>query len=334
MAENLKLKPLLSGIGKPVFAVLDGAQFDDLPNALFEGDFVYRSLYLDRGNGTADQLKTAPQLVWLDRDTRLYRRDDDYDDFSPDSALLDRLLTLIDERPAVVFWVCDAGGKALYRHLRGINKVLLPSSANIDRGKSYERDPLARAPNQPNQVGHDMVLFRHCDANVMAQVLPSLTYVNMSRVLGPASQILYSADADWGDKPLRLNRGEDMPLSPPGPLKLSINEMQAIEKRRQSAARLRRRIYLKQTCPEETAGATNEAIEEHLRVSEETGKKLGLVSEGAQFRWAFMMCKTNGRIAQSPEALEFITTRGSSPDEQVKLFMRGITGALAAGDRA
>lgn len=68
MADYTALKPIILESDLPVFAALDGAQFDDLPNALFEGDFVHRPLYLDRGNGTSDQLRTAPQLVWLDRD--------------------------------------------------------------------------------------------------------------------------------------------------------------------------------------------------------------------------------------------------------------------------
>lgn len=48
------------------FAVLDGAQFDNLPDALREGEFVARSLYLDRGDNNPDQVIIAPHLVLLD----------------------------------------------------------------------------------------------------------------------------------------------------------------------------------------------------------------------------------------------------------------------------
>ncbi|MFC3971063.1 hypothetical protein ACFOVS_23665 [Rhizobium lemnae] len=328
MADNTALKPVVLATDLPVFAVLDGAQFDDLPSALFEGDFVHRPLYLDRGNGTADQLRTAPQLVWLDHDRKAHRRDEAQEDAVPVAPVLQRLLDLIEQRPALVFWVCEAGGEALYRHLRGINKILLPTDAAMDRGKSYERNPLS-VEDDVRDSDHEMVLFRHCDANVMAQVLPSLSPANMARVLGPASQILCSPDTDWAERPLRLMRSDDMPSPPAGPLRLSLVEVNGIEERRRLAARRRRISYLQETCPAETRGASRQALEEHIRISDETGNRLGLVSEGAHCRWAFMMCKTNGRIAQSVDARQFIGEQGKSPDEQIKLFMRGIIGAMA-----
>ncbi|WP_137136482.1 DUF4123 domain-containing protein [Rhizobium sp. FKY42] len=327
MADNTALKPVILASALPVFAVLDGAQFDDLPSALFEGDFTHRPLYLDRGNGTADQLRTAPQLVWLDRDRKAHRRDEDQNDTAPLAPVLERLLDLVEQRPAIVFWVCEAGGEALYRHLRGINKILLPTDAAMDRGQSYERNPLS-LEDDARDSDYEMVLFRHCDANVMAQVLPALAHASMARVLGPASQILCSPDTDWAERPLRLMHAGDMP-PPAGPLKLSLEEVKGIEEKRRLAARRRRITYLQETCPAETHGASRQALEEHIRISEETGKRLGLVSEGAHCRWAFMMCKTNGRIAQSADAHQFIGGQGKSPDEQIKLFMRGIIEAMA-----
>lgn len=322
MAENTKLKPILIDAEKSVFAVLDGAQFDDLPNAMFEGDFTHRPLYLDRGNGTDDQLRTAPQLVWLDRDRRNHRHDADHNDGRPLLPVLERLIDLVEDRPAVVFWVSEAGGEVLYKHLRGLNKILLPADATIDRGKNYERDPLSTPDNRSPKSEHELVLFRHCDANVLAQVLPALTLANMARVLGPATQILYNSDSDWGEKPLRLMRSADMPPAPLGPLKLSLAEVGAIEEKRRLAAKRRRISYLRETCPSETEGASREALEEHIRISEDSGERLGLVSEGAHCRWAFIVCKTGGRALKSEEALNFISRQGSSPDRQVKLLMR------------
>lgn len=46
----------------PVFAVLDGAQFDNLPQELLLGDFVSRPLYLDRGDNNPEQIVTA--RIW------------------------------------------------------------------------------------------------------------------------------------------------------------------------------------------------------------------------------------------------------------------------------
>jgi len=328
MANSAQLKPIVLGAQQPVFAVLDGAQFEDLPRALFDADFVHKSLYLDRGDGNRNRVLTAPQLVWLDRDYFSFDKDDTGISRPVISQMMDRLIDLVRDRPALVFWICGEGGDVLYRHLRTINMILLPATSQMDRGKSYERDPLSQEVDHNQSDGDERVLFRHADANVMAQVMPSLSYSNMSRVLGPADQILYSADPDWNEKPMSIRRSKDMPLPKAGPLKLSSEEVVRIEDWRRLAARGRRVFYLQDTCPIETNGATKEALERHLRISEETGAKLGLVSEGAHCRWAFMMCKTNGRIAESPEATEFISRKGVSPDEQVKVFMQGIIGAL------
>ena len=332
MADAAKLKPLLLATGMPVFAVLDGAQFDNLPDALFEGDFVNRSLYLDRGSIDRDRAGTAPQLVWLDR-SRQADGGEPKDDGAPDEKVLDRLLALVDDSPAVVFWVHQGSGDALYRHLRTINMIQLPATANMAREKAYEQRPFKEeAEDEPSP--YETVLFRHADANVMAQVLPSLSLESIARILGPAQQILYSPDADWHEKPMSVRKSTSMPVPRPGFLQLSMTEVQSIESARGLAARRRRVSYLVETCPAETQGATPEMLEQHLRVSEETGKKVGLVSEGAHCRWAFMMCKTNGRIAENPDAIGYITQRESSPDQRVQSFMQGVAQALEARHRA
>lgn len=85
---------------------------------------------------------------------------------------------------------------------------------------------------------------------------------------------------------------------------------------------------LQQTCPQETAGATPEALAEHIRISDETGQKLGLVSEAAHCRWAYLMVATRGEIARSPEVARYIRDGGANPDEQVGLVMKSTIAAL------
>jgi|GEM_PF-4575346 hypothetical protein len=41
-------------------------QFDNLPKALFDADFISRSLYLDRGENNPEQIIIAPHMVTLD----------------------------------------------------------------------------------------------------------------------------------------------------------------------------------------------------------------------------------------------------------------------------
>jgi hypothetical protein len=333
MASPAKLREHLLQAEGPVFAVLDGAQFEDLPTGLYDGGFVHKPLYRFSAADRA-RARTAPQFVWLDRDQAAASRlDKPTVEGKADAAVLDRLLDLIAERAGAVFWQCPAGGDALYRHLRTINKILFPRDAEIDHGKTYEADPLkAAGDNADAALGaedtHEWVVFRHADANVMVQVLPALDSVQFARLFGPADTLLFTPDEEWGGGAKLVHRPNELPNPPSGPLRLHTQTVKRIEDRRLLASRARRARYLRDTCKAETRGTTDEAVAEHIRVSEETGKQLGLVSEAAHCRWAFIMCKTNGRILQSREALGYIAHGGDSPDDQVKRFMLGIADGL------
>jgi hypothetical protein len=316
LADHRTLKPVLMNAGTGYFAVLDGAQFNDLPALLFEQNFIHRPLYLDRGNGTEDQLRAGPQLVWLDRDWSESRKDDTDQNYPINEVIVDRLFDLLGERPAAVFWQCNDGGDRLYRHLRGINKVLYPEDHYLQND-----EPIPES-------GFDMVVFRHADSNVMAHITPALSWQGLSRLLGPAAMIVFSADKDWSEKPMRLLRDAEMPPAPTGPLKIGREEIRAIELYRRQAITRQRIAYLQKTCPQETAGATPEALADHIRISHETGQKLGLVSEAAHCRWAYLMVATKGEVARSPEVATYIRNGGANPDEQVGLVMKSTIAAL------
>lgn len=335
MANVAVLREHLLKIEEPLFAVLDGAQFDDLPSELFDGDFEHRPLYRNDNIGHQDRVRTTPQLVWLDHErtttTRTPNPQPDQAEAKAAPAVLEKLFYLIGERPAVVFWVCPQGGDVLFRHLRTINMVLFPSDASFDPGRSYEANPLPVPDDDEKQAeesGHDLVLFRHADANVMAQVTPALDKLQFARLFGPANMILFAPNDDWGGGAKQATKPDKLPKPPAGPLKLQLETIQAIEKQRLMAARLRRVNYLRDTCGEETDGASDEAIATHIRASEATGRQLGLISEAAHCRWAFIMCKTNGRVMQVPEVHRRIAREGRSPDDQVKRLMAEIATTL------
>lgn len=339
MANAGVLRESLLKFEEPVFAVLDGAQFDDLPSELFNGDFAHQSLYKNDGVDNRDRVRTTPQLVWLDRKRVSTTKQDEIEaptqpDDKPDPTILDRLIALIGERPAAVFWACPQGGDALYRHLRTINMVLFPRYAASDLGESYEANSLSASDNDEGKPletrDHDLVLFRHADANVIAQVLPALDASQFARLFGPASTILFVPDRDWGGGAKQAIKPDDLPKPPSGPLKLNTETVQRIESHRLFASRRHRMDYVRDTCRAETAGASDEMVAEHIRISDETGKQLGLVSEAAHCRWAFIMCKTNGRVLKTPEILRRISSEGSSPDEQVRTFMVDMASALKA----
>ncbi|MGV2130308.1 hypothetical protein ACQZ4Q_10885 [Agrobacterium vitis] len=322
MADNAGLKQIILQAERAVFAVLDGAQFDDLPKSLFDGDFAHNPLYVDRGNGTADQLRTAPQLVWLDRDWHDADKDNTGQPRPTSETMLDRLLDLVGERHAAVFWFSDAGGDVLFRHLRTINMILLPTSVAMDRGKSYERDPLATPSGQAVEGDHEMVLFRHADSNVMAQVLPSLTYAHLARVLGPAQQILYSADPDWSEKPMRVTRADDMPAPAAGPLKLTVDELAEIEKKRESRSRRKIAAYLRKVAPEQTTGMSEDELNKFVYEEEQKVKAFGVRREDMIGRWAFMQITSKTDLSHDKNVRTAMTNPSlpETPDERIKIL--------------
>ncbi len=242
---NLKLlRAEIEALEHPVFAVLDGAQFDNLPDALFDGDFVHKPLYLDRGDGNLDQTVTAPQLVWLDRDTDTAPRHED----TPAPDVLDALFDLIDDKPAAVFWECPDGGDVLYKHLRTINMVVVPKE-----GRDFQSE---QGSNQSSVIEdtHQQVLFRHADANVMAQVLPTLDERQFARLFKPATTILFVTDEDCaiGSPLMVAPRQDDLPQAPSGLLRLEAPQMRVMGNARIIRSHKRIADFLRKTAPVQT----------------------------------------------------------------------------------
>jgi hypothetical protein len=220
MTPLLSVLRTLHSREEPIFAVLDGAQFDDLPGALFDGDFVARPLYLDRGDNNPEQVITAPQMVWLDESA-------EQEGGRSFPETLEALSRLVEERPAAVFWHCAAGGDALYRHLRTINMVRLPRSA------------LAEEAQAEINADHVAALFRHSDANVLAQVFAGVDLREGARLLGPAQRLLFAPEAHWSPEfgHITVERSADWPEPGRGTLTLSEATMRRIEEVREAGMR-------------------------------------------------------------------------------------------------
>ncbi|MFC3967132.1 hypothetical protein ACFOVS_03070 [Rhizobium lemnae] len=175
-----------------------------------------------------------------------------------------------------------------------------------------------------------MILFRHCDANVMAQVLPSLTPANMARVLGPASQILCSPHSDWAERPLRLMRSQDMPSPPAGPLKLSLVEVRKIEDRRETRACRTVGAYLRQYAPDHTKPFNDADLMTQVWAYRNEAKHYGIKSEAAHHRWAYLQIVSGGRITHNEDFNRFMrhSNPSVSPDERIGLLMKATTAHL------
>jgi hypothetical protein len=293
----------------PVFAVLDGAQFDDLPRQLLLGGFVSRPLYLDRGDNNPGQVITAPHMVWLDE--RLEKATGR----APD-AVIPALLDLVGDRPAAVFWQCPEGAEALYRHLRGINMVMIPAWAAGEDEDDGDGDGPGAGEPAPEPQTHRMVLLRHADANVMAQILPGLSAEEAARLFGPARLIVFAPDPRWaidGQTVSWSPRPEDV-AAPPGPLRLSDAALDVMGERTLKASRAKIAGYLSTTAPEYTSLLGEADLHELVLRSELSGDSIGLRSEHSHGIWAFLALITGGDTLSNPHVAAHFRSDPRDPE--------------------
>jgi len=143
------------------FAVVDGAHFDDLAVGLKGFHLEGEPLFLDdMGDGTS---LSGPWLVEL-----------------PDWEAANRVLSLIGDLPAAVFWCWGDGKENLYKHLRRLNMVEIPAD-NFNA----------------THPAYDKVLFRHADPNVMANALSVLYENQYAKVLDNVGKLIMFA-SDFG----------------------------------------------------------------------------------------------------------------------------------------
>ncbi len=306
-----------------MFAVLDGAQFDDLPRALLMGDFAARPLYLDRGENNPEQVVTAPHLVRLDeRGAR--------GDGRPPEAVVPALFALIGDRPAAVFWRCAGGEDMLYKHLRGINMVLYPRAALAEP----PAPPPAEAA-EPVPDSHVRVIFRHADANVMAQTLPAMDAAELARFYGPADCLFFAPEADWsGGHPwLQAPRPGDLPEPPRGALTLSMATVERMQGLRQAYHRRRISTYLRKVAPEHTREMDDKALDAATAGFMAEAKGYGVRSESAMGRWSYLQLLTGGQMGQQPAVTDYLVKGDATKtaDQRVRDLMHMAAFRAAVG---
>jgi hypothetical protein len=257
-----------------IFPVLDGAQFADLPSELAKLGVAHRSLY--RSVQDVELLRVGPWVVnpyrylsplanaWggmplgdiepaknrlgqneaIASDARAALQLDHGVEIasSADGRLADpneqlkQLAELLGEMPAAVFWVGGAqfSEPLLWRHLRHLNMVLIPQETAF--GEERLSDGAQAGGGEASRV-----LFRHADANVMAQVLPSLSPDQLATVLGPASTVIFAPSAEWskGAGFLVAPRPENGVCGQPGGLRLYPENIRLIDATRRDVDRAR-----------------------------------------------------------------------------------------------
>lgn len=311
MIDTDALREGLLRLQGPLFAVLDGAQFPDLPDTLLRSNLAHRCLYLDRGDNHPERLVTAPHMVELaDRANGV-----PHEESFVGHENLDRLLDLLPAARAAAFWQCPDGGDALYRHLRGLNRVLVP--------RAGERADWGTGPADGT---HEAVLFRHADANVLMQVTPALDARQLARLLGPARLLAFLPDGEaaTGNTEMRVKavrRDENWPAPVPGMLRIEPHQYDAMREARLHRSRLRLVAYLRDCAPDETHGLDDRALMQQVLLAERSGRELGLRSEAAHGQWAFLMITTGGRIKEG-ELVRRAVGEARDPDRAVTELMR------------
>jgi hypothetical protein len=282
--------PLLDTVRRlpaEIFAVVEGAHFDDAPAELKALGLAGRPLYLE-GEKDSD-VASGPHLVPI---RNLYA--------------FEKLGAMIGNKPAAVFWSWQHGAETLYRHLRTINLVEIPREN----------------AGGPGASAYEAVVFRHADPNVLASILPLLDASQFSRLLGAAAGIVMDA-TDFGGVKI-APRPDNLPASPHGFLRFSKDQIAVIRQR--GGERSHRRIarYLREVAPDPTDKMSDAEIHAAVLKSEKTGKEIGLHSEQAFGKWSYLNIITGGRILEQDGVRRYMTDGAHPPDQKVTLMLRSL----------
>jgi hypothetical protein len=338
---------------KRVFALLDGARFDDLPGMLAAAGLSHRSLY--RNVQDAELVRAGPWLVdpyrksdpainaWgglplngsgsqspddeVAADTKaalsepVLRNDEltgptgSLGNLDPNKQL-DLIAGIADDSPAAVFWIGDANltEANLWRHLRALNMVLIP--------KVYgEDDP---PPIEAGDQTHDALMFRHADGNVLAEVLPVLDAAQFSRVFGPAKALMFLAPDHPDSDCSTLRRAvlpDNAPPAPPGMLKLSMEQMEGIEEIRFERVQKRTTEYLQRVGGDKLEGRSEAALRRDADIWLKSGMAYGVKSECALWQWSYLQLYTRGRLGDVPGIDDYMRRWPGRPDAKVDYLM-------------
>jgi hypothetical protein len=225
---------------------------------------------------------------------------------------LEAVIRLIGDAPAAIFWIGDAGltEAALWQHLRTLNMVLIP--------REYDNQKAPR-PVEGEET-HDAVMFRHGDGNVLAEVLPVLDAAQFSRVFGPARALMFLAPdhpASDGSAIRRAVLPGDTPPAPPGMLTLSMEQMAGIEEARLDRSRRKVMSYLRKVDEQATSEMSDAELSNLIIQYERSGNAIGLSSERAHMKWAYLMSVSGGDIAKGQETREFFVASSKHPDDRI-----------------
>ena len=299
--ELSQLTAKLNGIAGLLYAVVDGGLIEDAATRLSQIGLFGRSLFLGAGQ---DIEAAGPILVSL----------------GSESSKIEPLLSFVNDRPAVVWWHSNVGEETIWRHLRTLNQARIPRPPPAEG-----TDPQSMEPASPQT---ETVLFRHWDPRVLGATVPLLTASQTSRLLGPAEEVCFLDSRIAGGLGIgSITRPHSSPDPERGMLSLTGAQMERLDA--EMLVRSRRRVagYLRDVAPELTARLSDDGMNRRVEYAELSGQALGLVSERAQMKWAYLMLITKGEAEGDPTISAFIRGDGRHADRQVDEVMRQLIGA-------
>ena len=291
-------KTVLDAFQKPFFAVLDGAQFNDIESELGDVDISPRSLF--RREGDPAWRRDGPWLVELANDRiRAY------------------IEALSLEKSCAVFWSCAKGGQALWQHLRTINFILVPDD------RIYGNNGI-----DGRQVKYERVMFRHWDPNVLGSVMPSLTPEQFARFFGPASAIFMNASAFGGLK--RALKPTSFPAAPRGLLKLTPENLRSAEAIRFQGSCQSYMDYLRSVAPDHTSTLSENDLRQITIDYLEGARLYGVSSRASLGRWCYLQLVSGGKFAESQEVRALMSSKQIkiSADDRVNRLMKMLPAKL------
>ncbi len=253
------------------------------------------------------------------------------------------LLELVGDRPGVVFWISERSSSddEVFRHLRGINRILVPqewaTAAHVlgdaqsdggfaemaraagvqDGAEDATTDGKARF--EPQQA----VVFRHADPNVMMQVFPRLSPEQAVRLMGPAEQIFFAPDIEWGGGVKRGRRPQDV-VAEKGMLFIRAEQMAELHDVRATNSQRKIADYLRKVAPKQTADMSDAELDAFVQDSCHSGRELGLRAERAQGYWAYLLLYSGGRMGRDAAMRDMLLNHPElgTPDQIIYLLMR------------
>lgn len=292
----------LNTVAGKLFAVVDGAHFDDLEDELADLGIPSRSLFL-RG-GSEAMRRDGPWLVDIqDEGTRMH------------------IVELALTKHCVVFWLCAGGGNVLWKHLRTINEVLVPDDrieGNIGAEGAL--------------IKYERVLFRHWNSNVLGDIIPTLNKPQRARLCGPAQMVFFNGLRPGSLKQLRDREIGDDTLR--GPLRFEPGQIGKISQT--IADRSRRRIFafMREHPTPQISTLDDEQLMKKIKFYEAQASEFGIDQHRARLRFSWLMIAGNDRFTEQPGVRHYLRNGPGNPNYRMDLLAEAMAeAALRKGER-